>query len=104
MLNEKIHSLRAENYALWTLREAKLRVWSGEEFVRIWSGERFIARPSKENREAKKIQSPQWVSGKLLLNWKYNGSTMLFLIYSKVTQLCICILSDSFPLQVNTRY
>ena len=49
MLNEKIPSLRAENYALWTLREAKLRVWSGEEFVRIWSGERFIARPSKEN-------------------------------------------------------
>ena len=91
MLNEKIHSLRSENYALWTLREAKLRVWSGEEFVRIWSGERFIARPSKENGEAKKIQSPQWVSGKLLLNWKYNGSTMLFLIYSKVTQLCIYI-------------
>ena len=95
MLNEQMHSLRAENYVLWTLREAKLRVWSGE---------RFIARPSKENGEAKKIQTLQWVSGKLLLNWKYSGSTMLFLIYSKVIQLCIYILSDSFPLQVNTRY
>ena len=64
-MNEKMHSLRTENYVLCTLREAKLRLWSGEEFVRIWSGERFIARPSKENGEVKKIQTLQWVSEKL---------------------------------------